>query len=168
MKFLLLAVFFAATFPSCEFPVKREKQTAEKSVSKIRNGIEISSKGIKVEQAFLLFDDGNLVPEGNKVKVKQNVKLRVICKGWKTKNGKVFLSGSEIVETSEKNVLLNDSTLFREYESGISPSDAEYISMDVVITQVTRLYDYYKIIFRINDLSDNRNIVEGYYKLYLD
>lgn len=147
---------------------KTKKQTNEKSIPKIRNGIEIHSKGIKVEQAFLLFEDGNLVPEGNKVKVKQGVKLRIVCTGWKTKGGKVFLSGSEIVQTSEKNVLLNDSTLFKEYENGITPGDAEYITMDVVITEVTRLYDYYKIIFRINDLNDKQNVVEGFYKLYLD
>jgi len=168
MRFLFLIWLLTITFTSCEFSVKTDKKADEKNISKIRNGIEIQSKGIKVEQAFLLFEDGNLIPEGNKVKVNQKVRLRIVCSGWKAINGKVFLSGAEIVETSEGDVILNDSTLLKDYTDGIALSDAEYLTMHVVINQITKLYDYYKVIFRLSDLNDKQNVVEGFYKLYLN
>jgi hypothetical protein len=51
---------------SCELKVDTKK-----SQGAIRNDITVTSTGLKVEQAFLLFEDGRLVPSGNKVEVKQ-------------------------------------------------------------------------------------------------
>ena len=78
---------------------KAEPQKAEskKTSSKIRNGIELNTTGnLKVSQAFLLFEDGTLVPESNEAKVNQPVNLRLIIEdGFTENNGKVEIGASE-------------------------------------------------------------------------
>ena len=152
---------------SCEISVKRG-DSEEPGKSKIRNGISIQAKGIDVEQAFLITEDGALLPEGNKVKVNQKIKLRLIASGWKEKDGKIFLDASEKVETSEGNVFLDEKDLFRSYEDGLSPEDAKYITLSVVITQIDKLYDFYKVLFQVKDKNDDQKSVEGTYKLYIE
>ena len=151
--------------PSCELSVKRS-DSSEKS--KIRNGIKIQAKGITVEQAFLITDDGNLLPEDNKIKVNQKVRLRLIASGWAEKDGRVFIDASEKVETSDATVFLNEKDLFRDYQDGLSPEDAKLITLSVVITQIDKLYDYYKVLFQVKDKSDEQKSVEGFYKLYIE
>jgi len=150
---------------SCEFSVKHA-DSAEKS--KIRNGISIQAKGINVEQAFLITEDGNLLPEDNKVKVNQKVRLRLIASGWTEKDGRIFVDASEKVETSDGTVFLNEKDLFRDYQDGISPEDAKNITLSVVITQIDKLYDYYRVLFQVRDKSDEQKSVEGFYKLYIE
>ena len=152
-------------FSSCEFSVKR---TDSPEKSKIRNGINIQAKGINVEQAFLITDDGNLLPEDNKVKVNQKVRLRLIASGWTEKDGRIFLDASEKVETNEGNVFLNEKDLFRDYQDGLSPEDAKNITLSVVITQIDKLYDYYRVLFQVKDKNDEQKSVEGFYKLYIE
>jgi len=151
--------------PSCELSVKRS-DSSEKS--KIRNGIKIQAKGITVEQAFLITDDGNLLPEDNKIKVNQKVRLRLIASGWAEKDGRIFIDASEKVETSDGTVFLNEKDLFRDYQDGLSPEDAKLITLSVVITQIDKLYDYYKVLFQVRDKSDEQKSVEGFYKLYIE
>ncbi len=168
MRYFFLPVFFIMIiFPSCEFSVSAGKEKKEINNSKIRNGIVVKANGIKVEQAFLLFTDGTLVPEDNMVKVNQKVVLRLITSGWKEKQGKVFLSGGETVETSEGDILLDEGDLFKSLKDGFSPEDAKYINLNVVITEITKLFDYYKVSFHVKDNTNPDNRVEGYYKLYI-
>ena len=147
---------------SCEFSVKH---TGSAEKSKIRNGISIQAKGINVEQAFLITEDGNLLPEDNKVKVNQKVKLRLIASGWTEKDGRIFIDAAEKVETSDGTVFLNEKDLFRDYQDGLSPEDAKYITLSVVITQIDKLYDYYRVLFQVRDKSDEQKSVEGFYKI---
>lgn len=169
-SYLILLLFPALLLHSCEVTVKKDdgkEAVKEKSNSKIKNGITISSDKIKVEQAFLLFEDGTLVPEDNAVKVNQTVVLRLIAKGWEEKDGKVFLAASEKVTTSEGDTVLDENNLLAQYADGINAKDAEYISLDVVIRSVTKLFDYYKVSFQVKDNLKTGNVVDGYYKLYL-
>ena len=166
MRSILLAGILMTMFlPSCEVTVKKS-DSAQKS--KIRNGIDIQAKGIEVEQAFLITDDGSLLPEDNKVKVNQKIRLRLIASGWTEKNGRIFLDASERVETNEGNVFLNEKDLFRDYQDGLSPEDAKFITLSVVITQIDKLYDYYRILFQVKDKNDEQKSVEGSYKLYIE
>jgi hypothetical protein len=167
MSRLFLFAFFAIIiFSSCEISVKTGPGS-EEPASKIRNGIVVNSNGVKVEQAFLLFEDGSLVPHDNKIKVGQKVQLRLIVSGWKEKDGKVFLDASEKAETSEGDVFLDEKDLFRQYENGLDPADAGYITLSVAITGISKLYDHFKVSFRVADKTDENNFAEGYYKLYL-
>lgn len=167
-KNFLLSLAMLSLLSSCEIKVKNKSGKTENDSSKTRNGIVISkAEGIKIEQAFLLFEDGTRVPEDNVVKVNQKVILRLIVSGWKVTNGKVFLSGGEVMETSEGEEFLREDNLFKNYTEGIDAKDAEYISMSVIITAVNKLYDHFKVSFYLKDDSVPGNKAEGYYKLYI-
>ncbi|MFN2440087.1 MAG: hypothetical protein ABR503_12865, partial [Chitinophagaceae bacterium] len=56
----------------------QSKTTASKGNTKIKNDIKLESNGINVLQAFLLYEDGTLVPETNETGVGKPVKLRLI------------------------------------------------------------------------------------------
>jgi len=108
------------------------------------------------------------LPEDNKVKVNQKVRLRLIASGWAEKDGRVFIDASEKVETSDGTVVLNEKDLFRDYKDGLAPEDVKFITLSVVITQIDKLYDYYRVAFQVKDKSDEQNSVEGFYKLYIE
>jgi hypothetical protein len=94
--------------------------------------------------------------------------LRLVASGWTEKDGRVFIDASEKVETSDGTVFLNEKDLFRDYHEGISPEDAKLITLSVVITQIDKLYDYYRVLFQVKDKSDEQKSVEGFYKLYIE
>lgn len=164
---LIIGILGILIFSSCEVSIKKS-DSKEETKSKIRNGITIHSKGIKVEQAFLLKEDGSLLPENNKVQVNQKIIMRLIATGWKEKDGKVFIDASEKVETNEGNVFIDQKNLFAAYTDGLSPEDAKYITLSAVITQIDKLYDFYRVSFQVKDLTDPQNSVEGFYKLYIE
>jgi hypothetical protein len=165
--FLWLALI-TISLSSCEVTVKKDDgKESTSGNSKIKNSIIVTSTNIKVEQAFLLFEDGKLVPADNTVSVDQKVRLRLIVSGWAEKEGKSFLSAAEKVETSEGDTVLNEDNLFAAYTNGIDAKDAQYISLDVVITRVSKLYDYYLVNFKVKDNLKADNVVEGHYKLYI-
>jgi hypothetical protein len=71
MKKIIYCLFASLVFISCEVKVNVPAGDG----SKIRNGIQLKENGLKVEQAFLLFEDGKLVPPDNKIDVGQWVGL---------------------------------------------------------------------------------------------
>jgi len=150
---------------TAQAPVQTPTQSSE-SNSKIRNSIDPRKNGLEVEQAFLLFEDGTLVPSDNKVAVGQKVVMRLIISGWKEENGMVFPGASEKITTSEGNVVLNEPDLFVENTDGVTAADAKYISLSAVITQLDRLYDHFLVGFTVWDKKSNAE-VSGSYKLYL-
>jgi len=79
-NYFVIAILMSLFFSSCEISVK-QTDSKETGKSKIRNGINIQAKGIDVEQAFLITEDGGLLPEENKVKVNQKIRLRLIASG---------------------------------------------------------------------------------------
>ena len=166
-KYCVIVILMSLLISSCEISVKRS-DSEETGKSKIRNGITFRSNGIKVEQAFLITEDGALLPDDNKVKVNQKIRLRLIASGWKERDGKIFLDASEKMETSEGNVFLDEKDMFRDYQDGLSPEDAKYITLSAVITQIDKLYDFYKVSFQVKDKNDEQKSVAGSYKLYIE
>ena len=167
MRSFFLITFSLMLFSSCEITVKKN-ESKEEAKPKIRNGITIQSKGISVQQAFLLKEDGSLLPDDNKVKVNEKINLRLVSSGWKEKDGKVFIDASEKMETNEGDIFLDKKNLFAAYTDGLSPEDAKYITLSVVITQINKLYDFYRVSFQVKDLTYPQNSVEGFYKLYIE
>jgi hypothetical protein len=160
----LLLIIFSSAIISCEF--KTEIKTGDSKFDKFKNGINISSKGLDVSQAFLLFDDGTLVPEDNKVGVNQQVNLRLIIDGgWKAENGKVSIGASEKIETDKGDVVLNEPDLFQSI-GDVSVQDAGVITLKAVITSIDKLYDHFKVSFKVWDKKGDGS-VEGSYKLYI-
>ena len=162
MRKIKFSFFASLLFISCEVKVN----TPGDSPGKIRNGIQLKEKGLTVEQAFLLFDDGKLVPAGNKVDVGQWVGLRLILNGWQKKDGKVFVDAEEQITTSDGKQLLDQKNLFKDYADGLSSEDAKALTVSARITSVDKLYDYFTVTFRVWD-TQNQNEVSGSYKLYL-
>ena len=166
MRNLLWVLLLFIGGSSCRF--KSSKEVEKKSANpKIRNGIVVNPKGVEVEQAFLTYEDGNLVADENKIKLNEKVKLHLVTHGWEPKDSLFFLSGSEIVETSEKDTLLNEKDLFKDFEKGLSQEQLESVTISVTITQMTKLFDYFKVSFKMKDEVNPRHVVEGYYKLHL-
>ncbi len=133
--------------------------------SKIRNGIIIEEHGLKVEQAFLLYEDKTLVPETNITELKKKIKCRlVISDGWKEIDGKVFPGASEKIETSDGRVVLDEKDLFTDYsETGVSAEDGQFITLSAVINSVEMLYDFYLVKFKVWDKSSDA-YVSGSFK----
>ncbi|MBA3662973.1 MAG: hypothetical protein H0W61_02025 [Bacteroidetes bacterium] len=136
--------------------------------SKIRNNIQLEEHGLKVEQAFLLFEDGTLVPQNNETTVGKKILMRLILgDGFKERDGKVFPGASEVIETNTGEVALNEKDLFASYDStGVSIKDAKFLTLSAIITKIDKLYDYFVVKFKIWD-KNSTNYVSGSFKFYV-
>jgi hypothetical protein len=135
--------------------------------SKIRNDIDLESKGVSVLQAFLLYEDGTLVPESNETGVGKPVKMRLIIdSGWKEQNGKVSIGASEKIETNDGGVVLDEKDLFAAMPS-INADDAKFITLTANISRLDKLYDYFLVSFKVWDKNGTGQIT-GNYKLYIE
>jgi hypothetical protein len=170
----LLIALIILFLQSCEFKteIKRkggdEKDNLNSSTSrsKVRNNIQLNSKGVKVAQAYLYFEDGSLVPKSNQVNVNQKVKMRLVIEdGWKEENGKVSIGASEKVETNTGKEVLNVEDLFASV-GDLEPTDSKFIILSVVITGLDQLYDHFLVSFRVWD-KNGAGEITGNYKLYL-
>jgi hypothetical protein len=134
--------------------------------NKIRNNIQLDTKDVKVSQAFLLFQNGSLVPETNETNVGKPVKLRLIIdKGWKETNGKVSIGASEKIETHDGQLVLDEKDLFSNIKE-LNGADAHFITLTATISRLEKLYDYFLVSFRVWDKNGSGEIT-GSYKLYI-
>ena len=132
------------------------------------NGIKIKIKGFKVKSAALYFDDNSKVPEDNLVEVDQRINMLInIESGWKTINEKVFPGGSGIIKLNSGYEVLRSDDLFKAYdETGVSPQDAEYITLKAIITKLDDKKKYIIVTFRVWDKKGTSEI-NGSYKFYI-
>lgn len=174
MKKIITPVFFlyVLLLGSCKSPTtdktsEEPRPETTNGSSKIRNRIELHTKGsMKVSQAFLLYDDGTLVPASNSTSVNQPVKLRLIIdEGFTESNGKVEIGASERIETNTGELVLDEKDLFRDL-GGVEPERAKALTLDAVITRLDKLYDYFTVSFRVWD-KNGKGEVSGSYKLYI-
>jgi len=159
---LILACVSCNTSPKTENKATVQSETS----GNIRNDISLKASGLQVEQAFLLFDDGKLVPQDNKIEVGQKVNLRLLIKGWKATNGKVLLGASEKITTDEGQIVLNEEDLFASYADGVPEADAGVITISATISRIDKLFKYFEVAFRVWDKQSNDNVT-GSYRLYL-
>jgi hypothetical protein len=159
---LYLAVVCTCFLSACEFKVDvKDKKDAPAATGKIRNGIQLKATGLSVSQAFLLDQNGNLVNDDNTVKVNEYLNLRLIIDDWTVKDGKVKLGASEKVETSDKELVLDEKDLFASINE-VDPVDAKAITLKVVLQRVTKLYDYYLVSFRVWDKNGTGEVTGSY------
>lgn len=169
LKFIPLYFAFFLLLVSCEFKaeVKIPEEKKSNVNSKIRNGIKIKDNGLRISQAFLLYEDGTLVPESNEAKVGQKIQLRLIIdSGWNAVGGKVYPNASEKIETNDGATVLDEKDLFAGLTDGISEKDAGVISLSAVITRIDKLCDYYLVNFRVWDKKGSADAT-GSYKFYI-
>lgn len=165
MKQALLLLFAMSFLLSCEVKIKTGEP--EKQAGKFRNGITIKENGLKVSEAYLVYDeDGSLVSNDNITDVDKKVQLKLEISGWQEENGKVLLGASEKVSTNEGDTFLNRDDLFESYTEGVSAEDAKQISLSVVISRADKIYDHFLVEFRVWDKRTNKDVT-GSYKLHL-
>ena len=140
---------------------------SQKTKTKIRNDIQLETTGdVKVSQAFLIYEDGKLVPADNKTEVGKPVNLRLIIDdGWKEEGGDVSIGASERIETSDGQVMLDEKDLFKDFTT-ISSSDARILSLSASISRLDKLYDYFLVSFRVWD-KNGPGEIKGNYRFYI-
>jgi hypothetical protein len=175
----LLAAFILT---SCEFkcevgtPSHKEEKSSNNSTgpkdhasAKTLNDIELNTKDVVVDRAFLSKDNGDLISPDNTVALGEKINLVInITEGWKENNGKNFIGASEVITTDTGIEILNSEDLFSAYdEEGIAINDAKVITLKARITnQPTPPAEYYKVRFRVWDKKGNGEIT-GSYKFHI-
>lgn len=149
----LLGIF---SLTACEFNVSTSRgnktltqiEKVEKSTAKIRNQLQLEEKGIKVEAAFLMLDNGELVPEGNTIKAGEKIKLILKLSGWQVTNGMVQLGAGEQLINSNQVVMTREDDLFAN-TGAMSEEDAQYITLDMEVLNTETIYDFYQTDFKV-------------------
>lgn len=164
---LVILLFVFATALTAQ-GVKIPAAQKDSSVTNIRNNIKLKIKGFEVHDAYLIFDNEQLVPEDNKIELYQRVNLvLVITKGWLKVAGNVYPGAQEQISLSDGKVILKSKDLFSDFEaSGISPSDAHYITLKAIITKMDDKNKYINVNFRVWDKKSPSQIT-GSYKLFI-
>jgi len=169
----LFIVSLSISLSSCEFSCSVGKKdevtgTAEvKDGARVYNNIQLNSTGVKVDKAYLLFDNGQRVPDDNFVDFNGPVKMQILIdSGWVEENGKVLLGASEKIITEKGEVLLEEADLFEKYPDGISAEDSKsiYLSATVKLKEGIPPTSF-TVSFRVWDKKGS-GFVEGSYKLY--
>ena len=134
----------------------------------VKNGIILKSNGFMVAEAYLVFDDESLVPEGNKVELHQNVNmLLIIDSGWTEVGGRVYPGSKQVLKLSDGALILDSEELFAAFdETGVSPEDARYITLNTVVTDIKDKRKHVVVNFRLWDKKGNAEIT-GSYKLFI-
>src|SRR5687767_12028970 len=136
------------------------------SATKIRNNIDLQVKDLQVSQAFLMYDDGKLMPETNEASVGQPVRLRLVVEdGWKETNGSVSLGASERIETNDGQMVVDEKDMFASVPN-ISVQDAKFITLTATISQMDKLYDYFLVTCRVWD-KNGPGEINASYRLYI-
>jgi hypothetical protein len=177
MNRILSILLFCLLFflQSCKFSCSvgntddAKKLPANKEGVRIGNQVELQAGGIKVDKAYLVFDDGETVPDDNVVDFSRPVKLvLIIDKGWKGENDKVSLGASEKIEVESGEVLLDEKDLFEnKYPDGMSASDAKRIALtaSIKLNKAIKPLTTFIVSFRVWDKKGD-GFVQGRYKLY--
>jgi hypothetical protein len=165
MKPLLQLLFAAILFCACE---NKKPVANESKPNRAANSITFKeSGGVKLKRAFLMFDDGRVVPSDNKAMIGEQVNVRLIVEGWEEKDGKVYLGASEKITNAEGAVVLDEKDLFATFQDGIAPVDAQTITLSAVITGQRQPTDHYLVAFRVWDKT-GKGEISGSYKLRIE
>ncbi|MFZ4057095.1 MAG: hypothetical protein ACOYKE_03105 [Ferruginibacter sp.] len=135
--------------------------------TKILNNIKLNVENFTVSDARLVFEDDSPVPANNLVELKQRVKLQLtIDKGWQQKEGRVFLGATEIIRLSDGYNVLASDDLFKSYdEEGVTPDDAQFITLYATLTELDNMKLHAIVSFRVWDKNGTGEIT-GSFKLF--
>lgn len=143
----LFVVLWVLIALGCNFSTNEEP--AKKPYRKIRNGVTLNTKALVVDQAYLTFEDGSLVPEGNQVSYGQKITLHIVIRnGWKSEDDSLSLGASQKVVTETGMTLLDNKDLFDGY-GYVSAEDSKLIRLSVTTAVGSGLFDKYFVSFKI-------------------
>ena len=176
LLYFLLCTSIAASAQRRKPPHKKNKAATTQQQNKpenknelIKNGIIIHSNGFKVSEAYLVSDDENLVPENNKVALHQNVNmLLIIDSGWAEVGGRVYPGSKQILKLNTGAEILNTEELFAAFdETGVSPEDARYITLNTIVTELKDKKKHIVVNFSLWDKKGASKLT-GSYKLFIE
>gem|GEM_PF-818283 len=155
-------------------PKKKKKKTVEEgaeewtSDAKVLNDIIVrESGGLKVAQAYLSFENGNLLPKSNTTPLGAPVYLNLVIKdGWDVQDGTVSLDATEKITTNRGEMVLNAPNLFGT-RSNVNESDASRIVLKATITKTRPDIDYFVVNYHVWD-KRGEGEVKGSYKLFVE
>jgi hypothetical protein len=136
--------------------------------TRIYNGIQLRSNRLKIDKAYLVFEDGERVPADNFVDFSQPVKLiLLIDSGWTIRDNKSFLGASEKLTTEGGELILDEKDLFAQaYSDGVSAKDAKLIGLTATLHMKKNAPPTsFKIDFRVWD-KEGEAFAEGSYTLF--
>ncbi|MFA7616297.1 MAG: hypothetical protein WBF83_09430 [Moheibacter sp.] len=168
----ILSIFVLLMLCSCEFSVGSGNKTADnlktvsESINPIRNAVEFrEAGGLKVESAFLMKDNGELVPENNTLKAGDRFNLVLKLSGWQADNGKVLIGAAERLTNSNREVMLKEDDLFAN-TAAVSAEDAEVITLIMEVLNTETIYDFYQTEFEVWNKNKDQS-VHGAYRFQL-
>ena len=174
-RFLLFLMLFCVCFvlPSCEFSCSVGNKDEPKGTAVIKDGtriynqIDLQSNRVKLDKAYLLFDNGDRVPDDNFVDFKRPVRLHLLIdSGWVEQNGKVMLGAAETITAENGRAVLQEEDLFEKYPSGIPAADAKAIYLSAALQlKEGALPTSFTVSFNIWDKNGD-GFIKGSYKLY--
>ena len=152
----------------------QKKKTAKKvppvisETNLIKNGIKFTTKGFKVSEAYLTFDDESMVPYDNKVALSQNVNMVLIIEsGWTELAGRVYPGSKQLIKLSNGVEVLKSDDLFAAFdETGVSTEDARYITLNAIVAEIKNKKNYVLVNFNMWD-KKGTSTLSGSYKLYI-
>lgn len=173
---LFVLFFLSVLLSSCDFQCKVNSDPKKEATGKmpevkdgaiLYNGIKLTTNHIKVKKAYLVFENGERVPEGNFIDFKTPVKLLILIdSGWVVQNGKVKLQGAEKVVMEGGRVILNEDDLFASYPDGVSEADSKIIGFTVTLTLPPNAPPTsFLVSFKAAD-KEGDGVIEGEYKLF--
>lgn len=170
--FYLPTILLLLLLCSCEFSVSNGNKTADnlitvsESKNPIRNSVEFEEfGGLKVESAFLMKDDGELITDENTVNAGERFKLILKLSGWKAIDGKVQIGAGERLTNSNKVVMLQEDDMFANADA-ISEEDAQVITLIMEVLKTETIYDFYKTEFKVWN-KNAEQLVRGSYQFKL-
>ena len=179
-KLRLLVTFISLTIiiSSCKFSCKlgsmdetpskaKTKGTVKIGDAVVYNDIDISFKDIKLNKAYLVFQNGERVPDGNLVDFSSPIKLvLLIDSGWTTTNGKVMLGASERISSEDSDTILNEDDLFAGYPDGVTEEDARIIGVTASIKLPSGAPPTsFDVLVKVWDKNSDA-FIQGKYKLF--
>jgi hypothetical protein len=174
--------FLTVLLSSCEFSCQvgdsgkdkgagKEYQPVKKDGALLYNGINLISRRVQVEKAFLVTDEeeATRIGEDNFVDFKKGVKMLLYTgDGWEEVNGKVRIGASLKAVLENGKVLVEEPDLFKSYdEPGIDPKDAKTIHLSLYLKQIWTSQEpvTIKVTFKVWDKQSDA-FVEGDYTIH--
>lgn len=170
----LMMVCLSFFLQSCEFNCSVGKKdevkgnsTVKDDGARIYNNIQLKSSGVKLNKAYLVFENGDRVPDNNATEFKSPVKMRLLIdSGWVENKGKVVLGASEKIIAEDGTVLLDEADLFSKYPDGLTANDAKVILLTADIKIRENIPPtLFTVLFKVWDKAGT-GYIEGSYKLY--
>jgi hypothetical protein len=157
--------------------IKNDKAGAEsnpknedehKSKAQVLNDISLETEGgIEVNQAFLSYENGDVVPSPNITFLRKPIYLRLnLIKGWKEEMGEVSLGASEKISSDNGTVFLDEPDLFQKYKS-LNADDAKVVQLKAVINSMSGPIKYFVVDYKVWDKNGD-GVIKGNYKFYVE